>query len=166
MMSLPRSCQNEGRKEAGRGKPPPPLVSAPESALGSHSCVALSSAQANSRLHHSHPPLAHKNVHRFRVDFYLTQRYPFRVDFYLTQRAWIHRETHTLKLFFLRRIKALGIKESASAVSRKPTQSEYGPAKVTQSMFGPLGGPAIVIYIATLRLLLHFRQYSRNVYDW
>ena len=74
MMSLPLSCQNEGRKEAGRGKPLPPLVSAPESALGSHSCVALSSAQVNSRLHHSHPPLAHKNVHRFRVDFYLTQR--------------------------------------------------------------------------------------------
>ncbi len=56
MMSLPRSCQNEGCKEAGRGKPLPPLVSAPESALGSHSCVALSSAQANARIQQSTRP--------------------------------------------------------------------------------------------------------------
>jgi len=87
MMSLPLSCQNEGHKEAGRGTPLPPLVSAPESALGSHSCVALSSAQANSTIHHSNTTLAHKNVSRFRVDLYVTQRYPFRVDFYLTQ--WV-----------------------------------------------------------------------------
>ena len=37
-------------KEAGTLAALPPIVSAPESALGSHPCVALSSAQVNSIL--------------------------------------------------------------------------------------------------------------------
>ena len=49
---LPHSCQNEKSKEkAGPAPPLPPLVLAPESALGSHPCVALSSAQAAISLH-------------------------------------------------------------------------------------------------------------------
>jgi len=47
---LPLSCQNEMSKEKA-GPAPPPLVLAPESALGSHPCVALSSAQATISLH-------------------------------------------------------------------------------------------------------------------
>ena len=65
MMSLPRSCQNEGRKGAGRKNPFPHLVSAPEAALGSHSCVALSSAQANARIQLSTRPIAQKKHKTF-----------------------------------------------------------------------------------------------------
>jgi hypothetical protein len=48
---LPLSCQSESTDKAGANDPPPPLVLAPESALGSHPCVALSSAQATKSLH-------------------------------------------------------------------------------------------------------------------
>ena len=49
-MSFPHSCQSERLKGTGAKDSPPPLVLAPESALGSHSCVALSSAQANTTI--------------------------------------------------------------------------------------------------------------------
>ena len=51
-MSLPRECQSERENGTGAKGSPPSLVLAPESALGSHSCVALSSAQANSNHNH------------------------------------------------------------------------------------------------------------------
>jgi hypothetical protein len=45
---LPHSYQSErGRKRAGPNASALPLILVPESALGSHPCVALSSAQAN-----------------------------------------------------------------------------------------------------------------------
>jgi hypothetical protein len=44
-MSLPRSCPSERNKATGANGSPPPLILAPEPVLGSHSCVALSSAQ-------------------------------------------------------------------------------------------------------------------------
>jgi hypothetical protein len=47
-MGLSHPCQSERPKWAGdRFAAPQPLVLAPESALGSHPCVALSSAQVN-----------------------------------------------------------------------------------------------------------------------
>lgn len=46
-MSLSRWCQSESNEWTGAKDSPPPLVLAPEPALGAHSCVALSSAQVN-----------------------------------------------------------------------------------------------------------------------
>jgi len=47
-MGLPHSYQSErGKKMAGPNVSALPLILVPESALGSHPCVALSSAQAN-----------------------------------------------------------------------------------------------------------------------
>ena len=51
MMSLPHWCQSERESLARPVVPAPPLVLAPEPALGSHSCVALSSAQAAIIIH-------------------------------------------------------------------------------------------------------------------
>ena len=47
-MGLSLSCQSNGYiKRTGKSISSPSIVMAPESALGSHPCVALSSAQAN-----------------------------------------------------------------------------------------------------------------------
>jgi hypothetical protein len=78
-MSLPLSCQSAVMKKAGTQLMFPPCILAPESALGSHSCVALSSAQATKRL----PKMAAS----FRVLFSMRQRITFRVLFCLSQRG-------------------------------------------------------------------------------
>jgi len=58
---LSRSCQSErGPKTTGPNTSAPPLLLAPESALGSHPCVALSSAQAKTRIRNQ--TLMHKSV--------------------------------------------------------------------------------------------------------
>ena len=45
MMSLSRLCHSDGGyTRRGADAPPPSIVMAPKSALGTHSCVALSSA--------------------------------------------------------------------------------------------------------------------------
>ena len=49
-MGLSHSCQSDGQKRTGTNTSSPSIVLAPESALGSHPCVALSSAQVNSIL--------------------------------------------------------------------------------------------------------------------
>lgn len=65
-------------QKAGTPTALPHIVSAPESALGSHPCVALSSAQVNSILPQVGPVpkgrFLHEATNLFRVDFYLRQR--------------------------------------------------------------------------------------------
>ncbi len=86
-MSLPRSCQNEGKEGKPAHGPLSPFVLAPEAALGAHSCATLSSAQANPIIYPNPVPNGPKNTTPVRVDFYVRQRYPFRVDFYVRQQG-------------------------------------------------------------------------------
>jgi hypothetical protein len=78
-MSLSLSCQPADMQKAGTHMMSPLCILAPESALGSHSCVALSSAQATQRLP--------KTSTAFRVLFLMRQRIRFRVLFCLSQRG-------------------------------------------------------------------------------
>ena len=86
-MSLSRSCQIEGKKKTGTHMPPLPFDLAPETALGSHSCVALSSARATTRIHPNRPSRTGQRSYPVRVLFLVRQRMNFRVLSYLRQQA-------------------------------------------------------------------------------
>jgi len=87
MMSLSLSYQSEGASRRGANPPPLSFVLVPGTALRSHSCVALSSAQAAPSIHHKKLMGEQEPAFRFRVDFLFDATMPFRVDFYLTQRG-------------------------------------------------------------------------------
>jgi hypothetical protein len=77
-MGLSLSCQSASNKKAGTQLTFPLRILAPETALGSHPCVALSSAQAEYILSHFKETLRvlflHEETNLFRVLFYLRQR--------------------------------------------------------------------------------------------
>ena len=49
-IGLSHSCQSDGQKRTGTNTASPSIVLAPESALGSHPCVAPPSAQAETSI--------------------------------------------------------------------------------------------------------------------
>ena len=77
-MGLSLLCQSASVKRAGTQLTFPPRILAPETALGSHPCVALSSAQAKNIVgnlnKHFRVLIHHEATNLFRVLFCLSQR--------------------------------------------------------------------------------------------
>ena len=150
ILSLPHSCQSERKEKTGAKSPPPSLVLAPESALGSLSSVALSSAQVTFTIPPLPRPKSTQITRSFRVDFCVRQRYPFGVDFYLRQQG-VH---STLFLLPLSRLVASSLAEPdynaahlvlAVRVSRRIARNHPGrsgePCPECSPFPGSSGGP-------------------------